>query len=270
MNRISAFSGRNFKEIVRDPLSYLFCLGFPLVMLIIMTVINNGIEQSTKSTMEGLPPEAAAAAAPTTIFRIDNLSSGIAVFGLTFVMLFCCLTLAKDRSGAFLVRLYATPMRSRDFILGYTLPAFLLSVLQIIITFAASFVVSLIVDIELNALGLLMALLSLLPTAIMMIMFGLLFGTLFSDKAAPGLCSIVISLASFLGGVWFDAESLGGVMLKICEILPFYHGVKAARMACALDFTDWTPHFLITLAYAAVVSVVAIIAFNQKMRADLQ
>lgn len=269
MNKISAFSQRNFKEIVRDPLSYLFCLGFPLVMLIIMTVINNGIEQSAKSTMEGLPP-GMAAPETMTIFRIDNLSSGIAVFGLTFVMLFCCLTLAKDRSGAFLVRLYATPMRSGDFILGYTLPAFLLSVLQIIVTFATSFVVSLIVDIELNIPGLLMALLSLLPTSIMMIMFGLLFGTLFSDKAAPGLCSIVISLASFLGGVWFDAESLGGVMLKICEALPFYHGVKAARMACALDFTDWTPHFLITLAYAAVVSVVAIIAFNRKMRADLQ
>ena len=269
MNKISAFSRRNFKEIIRDPLSYIFCLGFPLIMLVVMTVINNGIEQSAKSAIGSLPP-GAAAPETMTIFRIDNLAGGIAVFGLTFVMLFCTLTLAKDRSGAFLVRLYATPMRSGDFILGYTLPTFLLAVLQIIVTFVASFVVSLIVNIKLNLLGLLMALLSLLPTVVMMIMFGLLFGTLFSDKAAPGLCSIVISLASFLGGVWFDAESLGGVMLKICEVLPFYHGVKAARLACALDFTDWTLHFMITLVYATVVTVAAIISFNQKMRADLQ
>ena len=268
MNKISAFSRRNFKEIIRDPLSYIFCLGFPLIMLVVMTVINNGIEQSAKSAIESLPP-GAAAPETMTIFRIDNLAGGIAVFGLTFVMLFCTLTLAKDRSGAFLVRLYATPMSSVDFILGYTLPTFLLAVLQIIVTFAASFVVSLIVDIKLNVFGLLTALLS-LPIVIMMIMFGLLFGTLFSDKAAPGLCSIVISLASFLGGVWFDAESLGGVMLKICEVLPFYHGVKAARLACALDFTDWTSHFMITLAYAVVVTAAAIITFNQKMRADLQ
>lgn len=254
MNKVSAFSARNFKEIIRDPLSYIFCLGFPLVMLFVMTLVNDGI-----------PEEAG-----MTIFRIDNLAGGIAVFGLTFVMLFTCLSVAKDRSGAFLVRLYATPMTSGDFILGYVLPTSLLAVLQILITLIASFIVSLIVDIELNALGLLLALLSLLPTVIMMISLGLLFGTLFSEKAAPGLCSIVISLASFLGGVWFDADGLGGVMLKICEVLPFYHAVKAARMASALSFDSYLPHLLITLAYAVVITAVSIIVFKHKMKADLQ
>lgn len=254
MNKISAFSLRNFKEIIRDPLSYIFCLGFPLVMLIIMTVINDSIP----------------AQAGMTIFRIDNLAGGIAVFGLTFVMLFTCLNVAKDRSGAFLVRLYATPMRSGDFILGYILPTALLAVLQIVITLAASFVVSLIVGIELNVLGLLLALLTLLPTVVMLIACGLLFGTVFSEKAAPGLCSIVISLASFLGGVWFDADGLGGVMLKICEALPFYHAVKAARMACALDFNGYFPHLLITLAYCVVITAASVIVFRRKMKADLQ
>lgn len=254
MNKVSAFSARNFKEIIRDPLSYIFCLGFPLVMLFVMTLVNDGI-----------PAEAG-----MTIFRIDNLAGGIAVFGLTFVMLFTCLSVAKDRSGAFLVRLYATPMRSGDFILGYVLPTSLLAVLQILITFAASLVVSLITGIELNPLGLLLALLSLLPTVIMMISFGLLFGTLFSEKAAPGLCSIVISLASFLGGVWFDADGMGGVMLKICEALPFYHAVKAARMASALNFDGYLPHLLITLAYAVVITAVSVIVFRSKMKADLQ
>lgn len=254
MNKVSAFSARNFKEIIRDPLSYIFCLGFPLVMLFVMTLVNDGI-----------PAEAG-----MTIFRIDNLAGGIAVFGLTFVMLFTCLSVAKDRSGAFLVRLYATPMTSGDFILGYVLPTSLLAVLQILITFAASLIVSLITGIELNPLGLLLALLSLLPTVIMMISFGLLFGTLFSEKAAPGLCSIVISLASFLGGVWFDADGMGGVMLKICEALPFYHAVKAARTASALNFDGYLPHLLITLAYAVVITAASVIVFKNKMKADLQ
>lgn len=254
MNKVSAFSARNFKEIIRDPLSYIFCLGFPLVMLFVMTLVNDGI-----------PDEAG-----MTIFRIDNLAGGIAVFGLTFVMLFTCLSVAKDRSGAFLVRLYATPMTSGDFILGYVLPTSLLAVLQILITFAASLVVSLITGIELDPLGLLLALLSLLPTVIMMISFGLLFGTLFSEKAAPGLCSIVISLASFLGGVWFDADGMGGVMLKICEALPFYHAVKAARTASALNFDGYLPHLLITLAYAVVITAASVIVFKNKMKADLQ
>lgn len=254
MGRISAFSVRNFKEIVRDPLSYIFCLGFPLVMLIIMTLVNDSI-----------PPEAG-----MTIFRIDNLSGGIAVFGLTFVMLFCCLSVAKDRSGAFLVRLYSSPMSSGDFIFGYTLPVLVLALAQTAITFAASLVISFITGTPLNPGGLLLAVLSLLPAAVMMISFGLLFGTLFSEKAAPGLCSIIISLASFLGGVWFDVEGTGGVLKDICNILPFFHAVKAARMACAIDFEGFFVHFLITVAYAAVITFIAILVFKGKMKADLQ
>lgn len=254
MGRIKAFSLRNLKEIVRDPLSYIFCLGFPIVMLIVMTLVNDSI-----------PPEAA-----MTIFRIDNLSGGIAVFGLTFIMLFCCLTVAKDRSGAFLVRLYATPMKSGDFIAGYLLPVSLIGLAQMLITFAASFVISLIADVELNLAGLLLAVLTLLPAMIMMISFGLLFGTLFSEKAAPGLCSIVISFASFLGGVWFDVEGTGGVLADICSVLPFYHAVKAARLASALSFDGYLPHLLITMAYAAVITAAAIIVFKGKMKADLQ
>ena len=106
MKRVLVFSVRNFRELIRDPLSYIFCLGFPLVMLIIMTVVNKSI-----------PPEAG-----MTIFNIENLSCGIAMFGLSFVMLFTTLSVSKDRSGAFLTRLYASPMKSMDFIAGYMLP----------------------------------------------------------------------------------------------------------------------------------------------------
>ncbi len=253
MNRITAFSKRNIKEILRDPLSYIFCLGFPLVMLVIMTLVN-----------ESIPPETG-----MVIFRIDNLSSGIAVFGLTFVMLFICLSVAKDRSGAFLVRLYATPMRSGDFILGYMLPMIVLSAAQILITFAVSLVVSLITGVELSVGGLLLAFVTLLPSAVMMAGFGLLFGSLLGEKAAPGLCSIVISLASFLGGVWFDPDGTGGVLLTICKVLPFYHSVHAARQAAALSFDGYAVHLLITVAYAAAVTLASVLVFKAKMKADL-
>lgn len=253
MNKISVFSSRNFKEIIRDPLSYIFCLGFPLVMLIVMTVVDSSI-----------PAEA-----NMTIFRIDNLSGGIAVFGLSFVMLFICLTVSKDRSGSFLTRLYSTPMRSADFIIGYLLPSSLLAVIQIIITFAASLIVSFITGVKLNIAGLLMGVLALIPTVILMISIGLLFGTIFSEKASPGLCSIVISFASFLGGVWFDVDNVTGGIKTVCNILPFVHSVKSARMAIAADFSEFFPHFLITVIYAAVITTAAIVVFKRKMKADL-
>ena len=127
MNKIKAFSTRNRKEILRDPLSYIFCLAFPLVMLIIMTVVNSSIPKQ----------------AGMTVFRIDNLSAGIAVFGQTFVMLFTALTVTKDRSGSFLVRMYATTMKSTDFTIGYILP-------MIIISFFQSIIISIITDVDLN------------------------------------------------------------------------------------------------------------------------
>ena len=246
MNRVLAFSGRNLKELLRDPLSYIFCLGFPLVMLVIMSIVNQSI-----------PPEAG-----MTIFNIVNLAGGIAMFGQSFIMLFTCLSVSKDRSGAFLTRLYASPMKSFDFIAGYTFPVLALSVIQSVITFAASMTAGAVMGTNtISAGGALMAVVVLIPGAVFFIAAGLLFGSLFNEKAAPGLCSIIISLASLLGCVWFDAEGAGGVMLGVCRALPFYHCVKAARMAAALKFSGIGIHILIVAAYAALFSVLASFVF---------
>ncbi len=254
-NRAFAFAQRNFKEISRDPLSYIFCLGFPLVMLVIMTLVNQSI-----------PKEAG-----MTVFRIDNLAGGIAVFGQTFVMLFTALTISKDRSGAFLVRMYASPMKSQDFTAGYIFPMLLIGIIQCLVTYVASFIVSLIAGVSINPVGMLLSMVSLIPSAVMFVGFGLLFGTVFSEKSAPGLCSIVISLGSFLGGIWFDAEGTGGVMLKVCKALPFRYCTKAARssMALSFGFDEYVLPMIIVTACAVVLTAVSCLAFKAKMKADL-
>lgn len=253
MYRIKAFALRNIKELSRDPLSYIFCLGFPVIMLIIMTVVN-----------ESIPPEA-----NVTIFRIDNLAGGVSVFGQTFVMLFTAMTITKDRNGAFLVRMYASPMKSADFIGGYIVPMLIISLVQSIIAFVISFVISLITGTEISIAGLLFAVIALIPSALMFTSLGLLFGTLFNEKSAPGLCSIIISLGSFLGSIWFDAESTGGVMLKICKILPFYYCTKTARSAIALDFGETALPLIVVSCCAAVFTVLASAVFRTRMKADL-
>ncbi len=254
MQRCFAFAERNLKELLRDPLSYIFCLGFPLIMLVVMTLVDSSI-----------PAEA-----NMTIFRINNLGPGIAVFGLSFVMLFTCLNVSKDRSGSFLVRLYASPMRSSDFITGYMLPAFALTLAQMAITFVCAIIIGAVTGNPLNVLGCLIAIVALIPLAVLFISFGLVFGTLFSEKAAPGLCSIIISLSAFLGGVWFDCEATGGIMSDICNALPFFHGTKAARAAVAMSFgSEFWLDIAVTAGYALVVTVASILIFKRKMRADL-
>ena len=255
MHKIRAFALRNGKEILRDPLSWIFCAGFPLVMLVIMTLVDRSI-----------PAEAG-----MTIFRIENLCGGIMIFGLTFVMLFTAITVAKDRSGAFLMRMYATPMRAVDFTAGYMLPMLVIALLQGLIIGAASLAVSLMAGSPLSVGGLLLALVTLIPAAVFFIGLGLLFGTLFNEKSAPGICSIVISLGSFLGSIWFDAEATGGVLLKISRCLPFHYCTKAVRAAVQLKL-GWENYglpLLVVCACAALMAACAAVVFRLKMRAEM-
>lgn len=254
MSRSAIFGKRCLREMTRDPLGYIFCIGFPIIMLVIMSVINSSIPK------EGM-----------TLFRIDRLAPGIAIFGQTFVMLFTSLNVAHDRGGSFLVRMYATPMTSSDFVIGYFFPSMVISLAQIVVTYSASFVVSLITGDELSIAGMLASVLPLMISAVMFTSLGMIAGTLFSEKAAPGLCSIVISLSGMLGCIWFDAEKTGGAMLTVCKCLPFFYCTKAVRSAVALDFSFDSfvlPLTVITVC-AAVFAVISSSVFRSKMRADL-
>ncbi len=244
------FAGRNFKELVRDPLSWIFCLGFPIVMLVIMTIINNSI-----------PPEAG-----MTLFEIQNLAPGIMIFGLTFIMLFACLLIANDRSEAFLLRIFTSPMKSSDYIGGYIMPLIVLSFGQVIITLIASLIVAAISGTSLDITGMLVSVVTAIPSMLMFIGFGLLFGTLFNKNAAPGLSSIIICLSGMFGGIWMDIDTIGGTLADMCKALPFYHCVRSARLAFSSDFSGSLGESGIVLIWAVIVVTVSIFVFKKKMR----
>ncbi len=248
------FSRRIGKELLRDPLSYIFCLGFPLVMLLIMSVVNQSIPQE----------------AGMAVFQIQSLAPGVALFGLTFVMLFTCIQVSKDRSSAFLTRLYASPMKAKDFLGGYTLPTLVISVVQIIITFIVAMIIGRLSSYEFQIANVILCILVLLPSALLFISFGLFFGTLLNDKAAPGICSILISAASMLGGVWMDVDSLTGTFKTICQVLPFYQGVSAARNAIQGNYTELVKPLVIILVYAIIIYILSSLLFQRKMQSDLK
>lgn len=247
------FGKRTFTEIVRDPLSYIFCLGFPLIMLILMSIINQSIPQE----------------ANMDVFQIQNLAPGIAVFGLTFVMLFTCLQVSKDRSTAFLTRLYASPIKPRDFIIGYTYPLIVIAILQSVITFIAAVIIGGVNGYSFSLINILLCMLVLIPSAILFIGFGLFFATLLNEKAAPGICSIIITAACMLGGIWMDVDGIGGTLAKVCKALPFYHGVTAARMAISGNYSELLKPLLVIVTYAVVIYLLAVLIFKRKMQSDV-
>lgn len=240
------FAKRNTKEILREPLNLAFGLGFPLVLLALLSVINANIPAEANNPM----------------FEIENLAPGLAMFGTVFMALFGGMLLAKDRSTSFLMRLFTSPMKAFDFLCGYTAPLLLIAAAQCVITFLAS----LICGLPFTA-GILLAVLFTTVNSLLFIGIGLLCGSLMSDKAVGGICgALITNLSGWLSGVFIPLELIGGGFLSFCKVLPFYHGVELIKMALQGDFIKMLPHLGIVLAYTVVIYTLAIFAFRSKMR----
>lgn len=250
--KIKAFASRNIKELMRDPLSYIFCIGFPLVMLLIMTIIGQNI-----------PKEAG-----LDIFNVSNQSAGTAVFGLAFIMLFAALLISKDRESALLIRLFASPMRAMDFIFGYALPLAVVAVAQLAVNFVSTIIIAAVIGENISVFNLLLSMLIHIPSVVFFIGLGIIFGSTFSANAAPGLCSIIISVAPILGGVWMDIDSMGGAFLTAAKIFPFYHAVKASRSVISGLADGVLQSVFIIALWSVAVFVVSVFVFKSKMRSE--
>lgn len=240
--RLLAFSRRNLRELVRDPLTLLFGAGFPVAVLLLMTAIQSHI--------------------PVALFQPERLTPGIAVFGQSLLTLFSATTLARDRESAFLARLYTTPLTAAEFLLGYLLPILPLALLQSLLCYGTAAVLGLPVTVRMASAAALT-----LPCALFFIAMGLLCGSLFTVKQVGSLCgALLTNLCAWLSGAWFDLELVGGVLRRIAYALPFVHGVELQRAALAGDLPWLLPHLPWILGYGAATMAVAIWAFVRQMR----
>ena len=240
--RMLTFAGRNTKEILRDPLTLFFGLGFPLVLLLLLSAIQANI--------------------PVPLFELQHLTPGITVFGLSFMTLFSATIIAKDRSSSLLQRLYTTPLTPMDFILGYTLPIVPVAVAQSVICYLAAMLLGL--DATINILY---AVLFIIPVSVLYVAMGLLFGSFLSDKQVGGICGgLLTNLSAWLSGTWFDLNLVGGVFQKIAYALPFVHAVELERAVLAGDFAGIFPHLWWVLGYAALILAAAVWMFLRQMK----
>lgn len=236
------FARRTLKEIVRDPLTVCFGLGFPVVLLILLTVIQSNV--------------------PVPLFELGKLTPGIAVFGLSFMTLFSATVIAQDRQSELLSRLCTTPMRPVDFILGYTLPILPLAFLQSLICYALSFTLGL--QLSINAL---IAALFIVPVSFMFIFMGLAAGSVMNVKQVGGICgALLTNLTAWLSGTWFDLELVGGVFKTISYCLPFVHAVEAGRKIISGTTDGLLLNVAVVAAYTVALGVLSIFLFGKKMR----
>jgi len=239
-----AFASRNSKEIVRDRLNLAFGIGFPVILLLLMSAIQSNI--------------------PVQLFAIEHLAPGIAVFGLSFISLFSGMLIAKDRTSSFMLRLFTSPLTSSDFIIGYTLPLLPMAILQVAVCFTVAFFMGLTISINV-----LLAIIVLIPAAVLFIAIGLLCGSLFNEKQVSGVCgALLTNLSGWLSGTWFDLNLIGGAFKRVADALPFVHAVNAGRAALSGNYSSIFPDLWWVIGYAFVIMAIAILAFTRKMNSD--
>lgn len=240
--KLIVFAGRNTKEMLRDPINLAFGIGFPVILLLLLTAIQSNV--------------------PVDIFQLDKLTPGIAVFGLSFITLFSATLISKDRSSSLLARLFTTPMTSAEFILGYTLPLLPMAIVQGIICYITAFILGM----EMTP-SIIIAIVLIIPMALLFIAIGLLCGSIFNDKQVGGICgALLTNLTAWLSGAWFDLDLVGGVFKKVAYSLPFVHSVDMGKAAVSGNYADILPHIWWVLGYGIVFTVIAIYAFSRKMK----
>ena len=238
--RLLTFSERNAKEILRDPLTAAFGLGFPIVLILLLSALQANI--------------------PVSLFELDSLTPGMTIFGLSFMTLFSATLIAKDRECTFLQRLYTSPLTAADFIFGYTLPILPIAVAQCILCYIAALILGLSATVNI-----VYAVFFILPAALFFIALGLLFGSLFSVKQVGSLCgALLTNLTAWLSGTWFDLALVGGAFKKIAYLLPFVHAVELERAVLSGNMTGIFPHLYWVLGYAVAASIAAILVVRTK------
>ena len=240
--RMLTFARRCAREILRDPINLGFGLGFPLVLLLLLSAIQANI--------------------PVSLFEIDTLAPGLTVFGLSFITLFSATLVSKDRESALLQRLYTTPLTGVDFILGYLLPLLPIALAQTIACYLFAIPLGLTLSIRM-----LYAVLGAIPMAVFNIALGLLCGSVLGVKQVGGICgALLTNLSAWLSGVWFDLELAGGTFQKIANLFPFVHAAELEKALFCGNFAVAAEHILPVLLYTTGTTVAAVVCFLKQMK----
>ena len=94
--RLTAFASRNTKEILRDPLTFCFGLGFPVVLLLLLSAINSAIPEQVSDD------------------NVQHRQADARYYGFRneLISLFSSMLIAKDRTTSFMMRLFTSSAQS--------------------------------------------------------------------------------------------------------------------------------------------------------------
>ena len=235
--RILTFANRNFKEIIRDPLSIIFAIILPLFLLFIF--------QQFKI--------------PNDIYKIENFTPGIIIFSFAFITLFTATLISKDRSTSLLIRLGVSPLKPKEYVLGYIVAVLPIVIIQNVLFF----IVAIILGLEFN-INVIYTILVSIPISILVIALGILIGSITTEKSASGVSSIVVQLVAFTSGMYFSTDMVGATFAKICNILPFSRCTIITKSILNGNYQNLLSSSLILVLYTIFTLIISIMIFKKK------
>lgn len=235
------FAKRNFKELIRDPLSIIFAILLPLFLLFIF--------QQFKI--------------PSEIYKIENFTPGIIIFSFSFITMFAATLIAKDRTTSLLTRLCASPMKIKDYLLGYTLAILPIILIQNILFFIGAIILGLSLSINIIYTIIISIFLSLLFIAL-----GIIIGCIASDKSAPGVSSIIVQIVVFTSGMYFSTDMVGKTFGIICNILPFSRILNVTKGVLNGNINGLISQIIIIMGYILLFSLIAYVLFKKRLQSD--
>ena len=236
--RIISLSKRNLKEIIRDPLTLVFAIFLPIFLLFIFQQFD----------------------IPSEVYKIENFAPSIIIFGYSFISLFTANLISKDRSTSLLSRLYASPLKPYEYIMGYTLSLLPLAFMQSVLFFTVALILGLAFSINI-----ILTIFIMLPISLLFVALGILIGSLVNDKASAGVGSIIVQLVAFTSGMYFSIDQVGGIIKFLAEFLPFSYTVSIARSALIGTISLMGSEILIVFIYTIIIFVISSIVFKKKM-----
>ncbi len=235
------FAKRNFKELFRDPMSIIFSIALPLFLLVIFQQFKIPAEQ----------------------YSLVNFAPSIVIFSYGFISLFVAQLVSKDRTSSLLSRLFSSPMKPMEYILGYTLALIPIVLIQNIVFFTVAVLLGLTLSINI-----VYSILVLIAISVLFIELGILIGCIVNDKQAPALGSLIIQLIAFTSGMWFSIDQVGKVYGTICKILPFKYTLDISRMIIINEYNNLLLTILTIVGYTLITFICASAVFNKKMISD--
>jgi len=186
---------------------------------------------------------------------------GIAVYGIMILISTAAEIIAGDREKGFLARMFTTPARPSDFILGYSVPFIPVLIISTLIYLGVGMALGLTVVGNLGYAFLFFFLIGLCSIGI-----GMIVGSLIKSESQAGVSWLFIVPMAMISGAWFSVDLMPSAVRGVAGALPFIHAIDGSRAVInGASLSAVMPDLYWLVGWAVILFAAGIMLFRRTM-----